>query len=64
VSRGDFIKKMGRPTDDPKNVRLEIQLTRERQEKLGYCVKAFGLAKAEIIRQGIDEMYQKALNKK
>ena len=54
----------GRPTNDPKNVRLEIQLTLERQKKLDYCSKVLGLPKAEIIRQGIDRMYEDVLNKK
>jgi len=52
---------MGRPTDDPKNLNTRIRLSESDIEKLDFCVKVYGLTKAEIIRQGIDEMYEKAL---
>ncbi len=32
-------------------------------EKLDYCHEVLGLTKAEVIRQGIEEMYKKALKK-
>ena len=50
-------RKMGRPTDDPKSFRLEIQLTEDRRAMLDYCAEATGLSRAEIIRRGIDRMY-------
>lgn len=43
---------------------MEIRISEEDQEKLEYCAKVLGLTKAEVIRQGIDKMYQKALEQK
>lgn len=31
--------------------------------KLEFCCKVFGLTKAEVIRKGIEKMYQEALKK-
>jgi len=59
MSRGDIIKKMGRPTDDPKKSRLELRLTDAEVQMLDHCVKETGLSKADIIRQGINEIYKK-----
>jgi len=39
-------------------------MTDQEVEKLEYCAKVLGLTKAEVIRRGIDEMYQKALEQK
>lgn len=54
----------GRPTDDPKVHQARIRMSDAEVEKLEYCAKVLGLTKAEVIRQGIDEMYQKALKQK
>lgn len=54
----------GRPTDNPKVGRMEIRVSEEDQEKLEYCAKVLDMTKAEVIRQGIDAMYQKALEQK
>lgn len=53
----------GRPTDNPKKTRLELRLSESDAKMLDYCCKIYGLPKAEIIRQGIKELYQKALKK-
>jgi len=36
----------------------------EELKRLDYCCEVFGLTKAEIIRQGIDVMYEKAQESK
>lgn len=61
---GFFIgeKKLGRPTEDPNNVRLELRMTETHREKLDYCVDVTSLSRAEIIRQGIDVMYDEIKN--
>jgi len=51
---------MGRPTDDKKDSGYRLRMSDTDLEKLDYCSKVLGLAKADIIRQGIDEMYKKA----
>jgi len=50
----------GRPTDDPKNTRVELRLSESDAAKLDFCCKVFELTKAEVIRRGIDRVYQEA----
>lgn len=50
----------GRPTDDPKPYERKIRLSERDLQRLDYCAEVLGLTKAEIIRQGIELMYEKA----
>lgn len=54
----------GRPTNDPKNLSTRIRLSEEDVRRLEYCSEQTGLTKAEIIRQGIKEVYTKIKNEK
>lgn len=54
----------GRPTKDPKNLRLELRLSDLDAEKLEFCCKILDMTKAEVIRQGIDKVYQMAKEQK
>lgn len=49
----------GRPTNDPKTLNTRIRLSEEDVRRLEYCAQKTGLTKAEIIRQGIKEVYEK-----
>ena len=49
----------GRPTSDPKKHETRIRMSDSELEMLEYCCKTSGLSKAEVIRQGIKEMYEK-----
>jgi len=62
VQKGRLIMspRTGRPTDDKKETRLQVRLSGGDIKKLDYCVEVLGLTKAEVIRQGIDNMYKKA----
>lgn len=51
--------KMGRPTDAPKKNRLELRLSDKDIEILDHCCEQTGQSKAEVIRQGIREVYDK-----
>lgn len=53
----------GRPTDDPKTLSTRIRLSEEDMQRLEYCVQMTGMRKAEIIRQGIKEVYEKVKEK-
>ena len=53
----------GRPTDDPKTLSTRIRLSDEDVQRLDYCVKATGMKKSEVIRQGIKEVYERLKNK-
>ena len=50
----------GRPTDDKKVVRLQFWLSGGDVKKLEYVAEVLGLTKAEVVRQGIELMYEKA----
>lgn len=49
----------GRPTNDPKILSTRIRLSEEDIKRLEFCVQETGLTKAEIIRQGIKEVYNR-----
>ncbi len=51
-------KKMGRPTNAPKTYNTRIRLSDEDVKKLEYCASITGLTKSEIMRRGIDKVYQ------
>lgn len=53
----------GRPTIDPKKHETRIRMSDEDIKLLEECCKATGLTKAEIIRQGIREVYNKVVQK-
>jgi len=52
-------KKTGRPTDDLKNHELKIRMSDSYMEKLEFCQKKTGMTRVDVIRTGIDEVYQK-----
>ena len=51
----------GRPTDDPKTKRMELRISLLDSIKLEYCCETLNLSKSEVIREGINNVYQKAL---
>lgn len=51
--------KIGRPTEEPKRHETRIRMSDEDVKRLEACSKHFGLTKAEIIRLGIRELYEK-----
>ena len=52
------MKKMGRPTDDPKTMRLNIWISEKDREKLDYCQERTGETAPAIARKGIDLIYR------
>lgn len=51
--------KTGRPTDNPKKHETRIRMSDNDVEMLEYCCKVTGMTKADVIRQGIKEVYIK-----
>lgn len=49
----------GRPTNDPKRHETRIRLSDEELRKLIVCCEKTGMTKADVIRKGIDEVYEK-----
>lgn len=50
-------KKMGRPTDEPKNNQQRIRMSDKDIEILEYCCEKTGMTKADVIRTGIKMVY-------
>lgn len=50
---------VGRPTDDPKTLYRRFRLSEQDDERLKYCARVTGKTKSEIIRQGIQEVYNR-----
>ena len=50
-------KKMGRPTDNPKDISLRIRINSTTDEKLNVCSEKLNVTKSEVIRQGVDRIY-------
>lgn len=52
-------KKMGRPTESPKTIVKRARMSEEDVKKLKECCLALGLSESDVLRMGIDEVYQK-----
>ncbi|MDP4119666.1 MAG: CopG family transcriptional regulator [Bacillota bacterium] len=50
-------KKMGRPTDNPKDISLKIRLDNDTAKKLDECIEEIKVSKAEIVRRGIHKVH-------
>lgn len=50
-------KKLGRPTDSPKDTVLRLRIDKETLSKLEYCTKVLNSNKSETVRKGIEKMY-------
>lgn len=50
------------PSENPKDRGYRLRMSDEDLRMLDYCVEVLGLTKAEIIRHGIQFMYEKAKN--
>ncbi len=55
--------KRGRPTTDPKKHETRIRMSDEDVRLLEICCQKTGLSKADVIRQGIREVYEKVKEK-
>lgn len=50
-------KKIGRPTDNPKDISLKVRLDNDTSKKLEECIRIMEVSKAEVVRQGIHKIY-------
>ena len=49
----------GRPKiDNPKSIQVSARLDSATIQKLEYCMEKLNLTKAEILREGIEKVYQ------
>lgn len=54
---------MGRPTNNPKSNELKIRISEEDKNKIEYCMKKTNKTKSEIVRDGIDKVYNEIIKK-
>lgn len=45
--------KKGRPTSDPKTIKLQIRVSEETMHDIDYCADKLQLTRSEIVRKGI-----------
>lgn len=48
------------PSDNPKSNRKSYRLSDDDMEKIRFCVEETGMTETDIIRRGIDLVYQEA----
>ena len=50
-------KKMGRPTESLKDTMIRVRVDSELMKKLDKCVEKLNSNRSEVIRNGIEKMY-------
>lgn len=56
-------KKMGRPTNDPKTHVARLRLSDSEKNKLNECCRLTGMSITEVLKLGIDKVYQEVTGK-
>lgn len=56
---GNLPRKIGRPTDNPKENYTGIRLSDDELNKLKFCMEHTGMTKTGVIRAGIELVYEK-----
>lgn len=51
-------KKMGRPTESPKDATLKVRMDKDSLEYLGTCSKKLGITRSEVVRRAIKKTYE------
>ena len=54
---------MGRPTENPKGNYTGIRLSDDEVKKLDFCMKKTGMNKTDVLRKGIELVYQEITKK-
>ena len=47
-------KKMGRPTDNPRNKRLSLRIAENEMEDIEYCSRKLSIPKIDTVLRGIE----------
>ncbi len=53
---------MGRPTDSPKVIVKRARMSESDVEKLKECCRILEISESDVLRKGINEVYQKLKN--
>ncbi len=57
-------KKMGRPTTEPKTSVARLRLSDNERKKLDECCRLSGLSITDVLKLGIDKVYQELTGRK
>jgi hypothetical protein len=57
-------KKMGRPTTEPKNHVARLRMSDSELHKLEECCRLTEKSKTEILKEGLDKVYQEVMESK
>ena len=49
-------KKIGRPTDSPKDIDIKIRFDKDTVDKLEICSEKMQITRAEVVRRGVRKM--------
>ncbi|WP_122788848.1 hypothetical protein [Intestinibacillus sp. Marseille-P6563] len=56
---------IGRPkSNNPRDLQYRLRLTEDEVNKLNFCCRVLGLTKAEVLRNGLEIMFEKAQSSK
>lgn len=58
------LKKGQKLTENPKDVRFELRLTRQEADDLKYCADELGISRAELINRGVRILKEEIKTKK
>lgn len=50
-------KKMGRPTDNPKDIMVKFRADKTTYENLKECSDKLGVSQAEVLRRGVKKVH-------
>lgn len=50
-------KKIGRPTDSPKDTMFRVRINKETERKLAMIAEKLKTSKSDVVRKGIDLIY-------
>lgn len=50
--------KTGRPTNNPKISKVELRLSEKEKEMLNVCCEKTKLSKSDVLRKGIEKVYE------
>lgn len=49
-------KKIGRPTNDPKTLRITVRFNDEQSKKIDSIAKRLNMSNSEVIRKAVDDL--------
>ena len=58
-----MVRKMGRPTNNPKIHQTRIRMSDVELQRLNYCSETLGISKTDVINKGVEKVYRELIEK-